>query len=423
MKLTRYRKYLPLYIVVVYYVLIYALYISDYVIEYPYKNDELLSIYWLVLIAVTSFGYYVGVHSNIQLDTDLNFSRYAQAGFIVYLLMFYPSILVYTGRGILEFVDLIFDPVQAYLQMQDTVGESRGARIYFLLLKVLESPLIVILIPYYMYQAVLQNKSSFRLVIVMLLGLSMSVFRGTDKEFFDVFIIGFGAWIVAKIKIHGRLFGTPQSRRRAWQILLMLAIGLFMFGFRKSERMYGAESFCFPAANICVDLTINGSAGYFSMIVIMLVIYLTNGLYGLSCSLDAEFNSGFGFGHSPVLQYFASEALGMQFDGNVTSQLDSLGWATKGVWASGLAWINNDIPILLIPGVLFIIAYLFAISWRHAILTTHFLPHVIFVHLFYFYMFLPGNLQIAQSSDYYFGFLFWIIIYSWKIVSASKKLQ
>lgn len=419
--LSRSRKYLPLYIVLFYYVAVFVVYISDVLVSYPYKNDELLSAYWFVLIATTWLGYFMGVNNNSQLKSDPNFSTYAKWGFVLYLLMFYPSIYVYTGRSILEFGDLLLDPVQAYLQMQDTVSESRGARIYFLLLKVAESPLTVILIPYYMYQAVKLGKTSYRLIIVLLLAMIMSVFRGTDKEFFDIFILGIGSWIAAKIKVHGSLFGSKESRKRAFRILIILAIGLTIFGFRKSERMFGAVSFCFPAGNICVDLTLNGSASYFSLTVIMLAIYLTNGLYGLSCSLDAQFHTGFGFGHSPVLQYFASEVFGLRFDDNVVSQLNSLGWSTKGVWSSGLSWINNDIPIFLIPVLLFAIGYLFGLSWRQVVSRTEFLPHIIFVHLFYFYVFLPGNLQIAQSSDYYFGFLFWLTIYIVKNLSLVRR--
>ena len=407
--------FLPLAVIAVFYCGTYLLYQSNLLIEFPERNEALLNVYLLVTFSGICAGYLVGFCSGggqrKPSSPPLKLEKAATLGVAISAALFFPTIKLYTGQQLSALFSLLTDPSSAYIAMVSTVTGTRAERLWFVLLKAAVSPLVMLAIPLFAYTYFGQRRHGKKLGFVIVLMLVMSVFRGTDKEIFDAFILTFGGAIVGVVK------GWSQERRsrpeRRWIITFVLAliVAISVFSFRKQERLGEAPYYCFKGTEICHPLMVDSRFGPASVGVMMFARYMTQGYYGLSVALEADHESGHGVGHSRPLGYLASELFGWNSSDIVVSQLDDLGWASRGVWSTGVVWLANDVPFEYVPLVLFLLAAFLARLWRDSIQSGDHLSVVLFAYLFFTFIYMPGNLQLAQSGDLYFGFLFWCLVY------------
>jgi len=405
----------PLLIILCFWGFTYGLYISDIVLKYPERNDFLLFLYVTVCSASLVFGYLFGIAVKVKPADPINSKTIAFVGFFSIIVLFVPIVYVYTGSGLGQFFELLTSPAAAYNSMQEAVSEGREQRLPIILSKIVLSPFIVAALPYFAFQFFRYKRHKYLLLSLIFLSISMSVFRGTDKEIFDAFIILFAVFISAKPNIFRMRFFNIKFMRSIVLLSLSIVLVLSVFSFRKSERLEAATTLCFKGTEICNSVDPIGDpvgfGGY------MLVRYLTQGYYGLAVAFDAEFESGFGMGHSRPLQFLGGKVFGLDFSGNVVGQLDSLGWASKGLWSSGFVWLANDVPISFVPVLILMVAFLVGRAWKQVISDESFVSLIIFVYLFFTLVYMPANLQLAQSGDLYLGFLFWLI---YSIVRPSR---
>jgi hypothetical protein len=142
-------------------------------------------------------------------------------------------------------------------------------------------------------------------------------------------------------------------------------------------------------------------------------IYLTQGYYALSLSLQEPFFPMYGFGNSTFLHRQAARITG---DARILElpypvRIEKYGWDAQGLWSSIYPWIASDVSF---PGtilVVFLIGRLFALSWLDTLRGDNPVAVVMFsifvIVLFYF----PANNQMLQSGE---GFTaFWGTLILW----------
>jgi len=402
-------KWGPLFIVMTFWVLTFLIYIFDVYIEYPSKNEGYLLLFMCTALLAVSIGYSLGVSILPSLPPFKNTERLAKTGFYLYMMLFLPTVYVYTGGSIMDFFDLLFSPADAYAMMVEKVTGERSERVWLIVLKTLASPLIIVVIPYFCIQKFRFGNKGRYLAAVIFLYFSMSVFRGTDKEVFDTFIIVFASYLVAKPEVLQGRFLSRKFLAVAFCVLISFFLVLSIFSFRKSERLDGMNTFCYQNTTICYSTGGDGGAAEFGAK--MLFSYLGQGYHGLASSVDGDFNSGYGVGHSLPLTYLAKIFFNVDGSNNLVSQLNELGWSSKGVWSTGFVWMANDVPLYFVPLIVMILGFLLGASWKASCYNLDLSAVVVFVYLFFTFIYMPGNLQIAQSGDFYIGFLVWVFIF------------
>lgn len=418
MKNDNFLKYQPVFIPLAFWLVTYLAYESRIFIDYPDRNSGLLFIFFMANLTAGLVGYIAASLLKISYFSKSSYRRQALFGFYFYALLFYPAVKIYTGNNILDFFALLASPLEAYSNMQEQLTQDRMDRIWLIISKIIASPFILIALPYFFMRVIVYGKDKTHLAIMVLLYFAMSVFRGTDKQLFDVFIIFFTTFLAVKPRFIYKVFSTKKNISQFLCLVFFLIFIIGAFSLKKEDRLQSVEQRCLISQNVCYELKKDNNILFAGT---LLYTYLTQGYYGLSVSFDAEFNSSYGFGHSSSLEYLGS-LLGLSFEKNVVDQLDELGWAAKGRWSTGFVSIANDIPFYFIPFVSFFLFFFMSISYKIYRESKDVLALTIFVYFMYTLIYMPANLQIAQSGDLYLGFLLLTLLFLLKIFRANVSV-
>lgn len=395
-----------------------AIFLLGVGVAYPPGNRTVLVAYILLVELAMVLGFAAGTRLALhslnrlplaQVARRQQTERFLLAGFLATLLIFGPEVTAYTGGQLSQFLDYLTDPRTAYQLMGEQIAGGREDRLVLILVKMVLSPLLVAVIPGLGFLYFRYRRYGRYLAAASILEFVMSVFRGTDKEIFDVAILLLFAWLAA-LAHRAAGEGVRRIRLLTWQravtgVAAVTAI-FGAFSFRKVERTAALDLACFQNTDVCQNLQAAGQwetgLKYFSR-------YLTQGFYGLSVALDADVSvSGTGLGHSRPLAYLGEQYLGvMSSGGGVTEQLTSLGWTNRGAWSTGYVWIANDVTLYGVPIVILFMALIFGMAWQRVVKSPT-LPAVIVAgYSFYTFFYIIGNLQVAQVGFLYVGVLLW----------------
>jgi len=262
---------------------------------------------------------------------------------------------------------------------------------------------------------------------------AFSIFRGTDKEMFDVAILQVAALGVVCCRYVANRKAMPAARvwLAAVVILLMVSLMLNSFVDRKAQRIgFQAEqrveqgtkpevamapAYCISSRICTYPLAAGADLNQvrFNFAFSMVSAYLAQGYYGLALSFEKPFESMYGFGHSNLLtrayvavtkdQTFANRAL--------TTRLGDDGWDVRYQWSSAYTWFANDVGVwgsaLVVGG----LAFLWGLSWKDALFGENDAAAVVFCLLCWFFVYLPASNEIMQTADGYFALLSWLGIW------------
>ncbi|WP_280550645.1 hypothetical protein [Halomonas sp. 11-S5] len=412
-------KFSPLIVVGTFWCITFLVYFFDLVIEYPSKNDFLLLLFFFSSLISGVCGYLAAASIKIRMAKKVACRQYAIVGFLAYVGLFYPIVNVYTGNNLTDFFALLLSPLDAYQSMHEMVSGDRMERAWLIILKIILSPFILFSLPYFAMRYINENKDKKYFVILVFLYFAMSVFRGTDKEIFDTFIIVFSVFLACRPNMVFKLFYKVKYLKYFLIFILFVSLIVFEFYHKKSDRLGDVESRCFSSTDICYEVD---SGDPINFVTSLLSSYLTQGYYGLASSFDGDFNSSWGLGHSKSLEYLGSLA-GISKSENLVRQLDSLGWSSKGHWSSGFVWMANDVPYAIIPIIIFFIffwmGYSFIAFYKHGDVFSL----VVFSYFFHILIYMPANLQLAQTGDLYIGFIFIFAIYLLRFVVNFSSVR
>jgi hypothetical protein len=320
------------------------------------------------------------------------------------LLLLLPTNRFRTGRFIPDVIGGITDPGGAYAQ-SFMLREGGGGEPLVEYVRILLGPLLYMALPLTVFY---WDQLSRRMRIGGVVSISGTVFlfiaMGTNKAIADTVLLVpclvFAAYCAGRMKL---------SRKKMLRIgaASLLAFFLFLayFGFAVSSRGGSpVPGGYLLAAHARVDednFLIRNLSPAPATALIGLDIYLTQGYYALSLSLQEPFVPMYGVGNSMFLYRQAARITGNPRIGELPYpvRIEKYGWDAEGLWSSIYPWIASDVSF---PGtivVVFLVGRLFALSWLDTLGGGNPFAVVMFsifvIMLFYF----PANNQMLQSGE------------------------
>ena len=141
------------------------------------------------------------------------------------------------------------------------------------------------------------------------------------------------------------------------------------------------------------------------MLIVSLSSYLSQGYYGMSLSLNMNWEPGFGLGHCKALQQLFSNLLEPVYHNTYQYRLNGFGWDENVQWHTIYSWFANDFSYIGVILVVFFIGYIFCMAYRDCLVYNN--PYAKIVTYYYVLMcvFIPCNNQVFQTTYVLFGFI------------------
>ena len=371
--------------------------------EYPVESAFRLYLFLALAHLALLLGYLSVPFSNpAGYSGKWTLSRLIRSSLVLNLLLLLPTSRFRTGRFIPDIISGITDPGGAYAQSL-TLREGGEPVIEYI--RIFLGPLLYMALPLTVfYWDQLSRKMRIAGLTSILGTVVLFISMGTNKGIADTVLLipclVFAAHFAGKSKL-----SRKKVVRVATASLLALFAFLAYFGFAVSSREGSPLAAGYLlTAHTRVDednFLVRNLPPPAATAMIGLDIYLTQGYYALSLSLQEPFVPMYGVGNSMFLYRQAARITG---NARISEQpypvrIEKYGWDAEGLWSSIYPWIASDVSF---PGtvlVVFVIGRLFAQSWLDTLGGNNPLAVVMFsifvIMLFYF----PANNQILQSGE------------------------
>lgn len=433
------QKYLPIIIIVMYLNLTIVLFTyGPY--NYPIQSPTLFYFFLFTSNFVLFLGYLIGVEkykikteeNNFLIKKENNKKKLMKLSFIFFIL-FIP-LTNYLNTGSIFFSISSFNDLGAAYIDSLNLREQKSSNILISYLRIFLSFYLICFIPLGLF---MWNEFSIKLkglfIIGVLGGLSLDLFRGTNKSLADyliIFLVFFMFKIVVqslnkkKSKLNPYLNQNPlvALTTRLIFIIVFLFVGILTFYFYFSNtapERYGVSLFgpngqyYLNLENMFLSLvpTYEGKLALSS-----LIHYFTQGYYALGLSIDKPFLPTFGLGGSMAILINSSQLFNTNLifeNSYVYRNSIENGWDWMMQWSSFYVWIASDISFFGVILLLGFIGYMIGISWMKSIFEKDYLSYIVFTQLFILCIYLPANNQLFQSYEGLVGnsllFIIWII--------------
>lgn len=142
-----------------------------------------------------------------------------------------------------------------------------------------------------------------------------------------------------------------------------------------------------------------------------LSVYLVNGYVGMSISLDKDFQSTYGVGHSTFLTRAFDQHLGINVGSRTYQQRISDEWDKDIFWHSAYSYFANDVSFYGVIIVMFIFGFYLAAISIDSILYKNFVASLLMPLFGILILYLPANNQIFSFMESMMPF--WILTISY----------
>jgi hypothetical protein len=145
--------------------------------------------------------------------------------------------------------------------------------------------------------------------------------------------------------------------------------------------------------------------------------YFCQGYKGLSLAMDQEFTSSYGLGFSDFFRRNFLRVIGRPdlekeiFARTYAGKINSLGWTHLGLWSSFFTHPASDISFLGTILLVFLIGFLFGLSWKDSLLTENPFAVTSFIGFCTMVFYFSANNQMFQSGEQFIGFS--VILFVW----------
>lgn len=390
--------------------------------DWPVTNERLMTGLLVAFLVFYTLGYVFGAQRQLgrpAREVSGWIARHLSLVLPAAIAVFAASIYVYTGENFWNTARIFGNQQQNYY---DTLrfGEtsSRLLNVPFGFLKMFLQPIITLAV---LYATInfrrLTSWQRLTLLGVYLFWLLFSVFRGTDKEIFDISVILLTAAGVT-------YFGSRQTNISLMQILrsltfitviMLLLVGfLSVFSQRKLSRMGGNTAICVTEVGVCARP--QGSLEY---VYALTAGYATHGYYGMSLALQEDFTTTLPFGNAPALKPLSDLVAGPGYlERSYTNKIDRRGWDNGLRWSTTYTSWASDISFWLVPFVMFFLGLITALAWKDAVQTGSLLGAAVFSFMVTMSLFLSANNQVGIALDSLVAFQ--ILTLSWLVTRKSK---
>jgi hypothetical protein len=376
--------------------------------DWPVKDGTKLYVFLIFAHAALFLGYISAAFSKPgKYYGRFKVQHIVLVSLLLNLLLLLPTSAFRSGSVIPNIEAGLANPGEMYRISNEIRGQGGGAIEY---VRIILSPILSLLMPLtFFYWGKLKPIVRYLSVFSMLFFLAIYVAIGTNKAIAD-FVLLFPCIILARY-FSGRL---KLSRRRLIiiAVLAAFAFGAFFSFFSATmvSRMGTVENVAtFPVLNLNADLenfTLKPLPDELKIPAVALIVYLTQGYYGLYLSLEKPFVPMFGVGNSMFLYYNAIKLTGIKEIEEMPYPIRNGGdgWDGMVQWSTIYPWIASDVSF---PGtvlVVFMIGYVFALSWIDTLKGSNPYAIAIFAQFLIMLFYFPANNQVLQSGQDLFGF-------------------
>jgi hypothetical protein len=454
--ITRWVRYLPIALVMVYLNLTVALFAWG---PWRYPIADGLRVYGFLLLA--HLALVAGYLTTRPDSRTLNFGDRAAVGLVklslgVTLLLLVPTSFLDTGSVIPNVIAGLTDPGAAYARSL----EWRNARTLLTsvaYVRILAGPLLFLLFPLLIvYWSLLSIRVRALGVLALAVIAAIYIAMGVNKGIADLLglfpALALAAYFARKLNLTR---GGWMRVGVAWGIAVLLFLRFFAgtqmtrtgsaseygylpAGVAQTTRPQPSETstpspitasptasptpsaiptFRGGVAGIPVDydhpLVRSIGSGPLRTGIVGLSFYVTHGYYALYLSLDKPFVPMFGVGNSIFFTQQAVRITGNEEIGKLSypKRIEEDGWDALGLWSSIYPWIASDVSF---PGtilVVFLIGRLFALAWFDALSGRNPFAYGMLAQFVIMLLYFPANNQTLQFGE---GFMaFWAILVLW----------
>lgn len=415
------NKYLPIYIVLLYFLVVYILFVFG---PWPWPVDNLLLTTLFIMISHLSL--YLGYVSSINKKRiynitpkkyiiNLSFMNLMKCLIIINIFTAIPLFLLRSGAD-LNFTSIInvvleglINPGEMY--QKKLQNEMETASWLYLIVLVLNTLLKIIIIPNLIYYWE-KFKPTIKLIAIftLLIETFSWISIGTNKGIFDnVFIILFSILIKYLYNIRR----IPKKYIIISIITSILSITYFINAIiNRSGKLVTFNKFASIHINresVFVKYVPESLGNLF----IVMTSYLTQGYYGLSLGLKEKFISTWGFGSSWFLMnvYSLFKDRDSLENDSLIFRIQKYGWQPDINWHSIYTWLASDYSFWGVIIIMFVFGKLFA-NLVNDIKTNELIFSKSLLTLFFImFMYFPMNNQIFSFIDTFFTF--WFLFVFW----------
>lgn len=232
------------------------------------------------------------------------------------------------------------------------------------------------------------------------------LFVGAQKSIGDIIIILGSAYMI--------WFARYIYKIKVWQKLSIFSIiiGIVLY----FAVVYSARFTLWGVSNITIKGIASFDPGHWmvnylpeelSIGVGLFLFYLSHGYYGLALCLKLPFVWTMGLGSSFVIRdlagrYFGTESL----VANMTypERMEAVdGWGAYSQWHTIFPWLASDFTFVGAFVVLAIVTYIYAVSWKEAILQENWISIIMISFLNILFIYVPANNQLFQTTNSVFA--------------------
>ena len=402
---------------------------------YDWKVNNKLELYLFLTMALVALilGYIMSIKKsekdkfnyNSEKIIRFNIDNIVLVSFVFFIISTIANLYVTTGKLYPDVVLGIKNAALAYKISHSTLSPF-ATIIYYI--NIFLSLFTMFLIPLaFIYFKNLSKKSKIMVVIAILLNLSCGVAQG---------IINGCATFVFEIILYCIIYicSTLKNGKKLDKIGLLIftiLLVIFFFAYYKSTMSSRLVSDVVgkPVSAKGSKMSkeeiqdIMGSAGTFAIselkdkyILSFLpdsiegsvnhaISYVSHGYKGLSLAMTKGFTSSFGLGFSDFLRHnilkvlFLSEYEDPIYERTYMHKIEEHNWVTGKVWSTFFIFPASDIGFVLTIPFIFLIGYIFGLSWKHAIKNKNIFAAIVLFNMCMTVCFFSANNNIYQNPS------------------------
>ena len=410
--------------------------------DFPLRNNFYLTLYVIILNAFMYFGFRLGTSAKRFKLTNKKYDKKSQkvilnfVNIVVIVTIFtaIPRFIVQTGFYDFNFSFLIdriiyglTDASMAYSMNREKISIF-GFWSYINIFLVLTGFMSYLFIPIsIIFWHKLRRSVKYFFVFYIFLQIMQNLSRGTNFGVFDLLIQ------IAIFFLIRRYYLFPKSKKRkpigkrkTWIYLLLLLIVLFAYfsntmGTRVGDHYTRLLPMLGNNINIRSDSLIwnilpDSLKGSFAT----LNAYVSHGYVGLGLAFDIPFNSTFGLGNSwfTIMNFEEITGINLLEYTYHYKIYETFNYHYGGYWHTAYLWFANDVSLLLVPFVLFILMFVYGSAWKDFIINRNIFALLFMSTFVLFFTFISANNQVFSSSNSLFTF--WVTLIIWKLTSRQQ---
>jgi len=416
------KEYKPILIAQIYLTFVLMLFIfgpMKWVLHYPFQT-----VGFLILAQIFLFiGYTVSV-KKIKMKRQNLVNEYNLSKKILYIIIGFSLIMnvliLYSRHGLLTF-SYIVQTLSNFGDLSSTLYSNKiqnTGSSFLTMFSTFTSPITYLAIPLTLYYF---SKLNLGLKTIGMVNIILECLKwlliGTNKGLIDLFLI-----FIAIYYLKRDVYKKSNNIIKGLVVLTALGV-LVIFSINISSRI-GDNIFVLSSITNGTEINLENSIYKWlpeslKYIYIFMTIYLTQGFYAIDLAFQTNFIPMFGVGNSSFLIEKLQGFINMDvYQYTYQSRLELLGWSGSLNWHSAYLWFANDVSLIGIFPLMFLIGYYFYFVCSKAIYTKRPIYVGLFCLMVQLIFYIPMNNQVLSHPSTFMPF----VIYNLILIVNSKKI-